>query len=109
VSKASPALCWDCHDDFLKDAPYKHAPAESGECAACHKAHASNFKGLMPKADPQVCFECHEEADVAKVAGHKNKPMTTCLNCHNPHAAKDKRLLRAEIEKALGAPAPAPK
>ena len=39
VKKTAPALCWDCHDNFLEKAKFQHDVVE--DCTGCHKPHQS--------------------------------------------------------------------
>ena len=106
MKKTGAGACWECHDDFLKEAKFKHQPVEDGDCGACHNPHASAVKGLLSKPDPQICAECHEEKDMAKVKAHQGMGTSACSKCHNPHAGADKYFLTPD---GLKAAAPATK
>jgi predicted CXXCH cytochrome family protein len=45
VRRASPGLCFDCHEDFR--APVKGHPAASETCTACHSPHNSRKRKLL--------------------------------------------------------------
>src|SRR5262249_11061196 len=101
VVKSTPALCWDCHDNFLEHAPFKHDVAE--DCTACHNPHQSGESKLLVKNRAALCFECHEESDVKAVKGHADNGNKSCVDCHDPHAGSNRNLL-----KAAGQAGPAP-
>ncbi len=93
-------ICFACHDDFLKEAKVRHAPAESGECMACHDPHQSTNQFLLGRAGPALCFERHEEKDVSKVEAHAKAGTNTCATCHAPHTADLRFLLRGPAANA---------
>ena len=48
-------VCFECHDDFLSDAKYKHAPAEEGECLALGELEdiLAVFPGFLPPPESE--------------------------------------------------------
>ncbi|HXY04643.1 MAG TPA: cytochrome c3 family protein [Terriglobales bacterium] len=95
LTKASPALCLDCHD--VKDAALKQAhqnqPFEKADCLTCHDPHQSNGPKLMAKvlhppfADKQ-CEVCHAPAKDGKVVLTQASPKELCVTCHAEQVQK---------------------
>ncbi len=87
-------VCFGCHDDFLAQAKIRHAPAESGDCLACHHPHESTNQFLLVLAGKALCFDCHD--DFLQQAKVKHKPVESgqCLECHDPHQSATKGLLK---------------
>ena len=89
LTKASPALCVDCHD--VKDAALQKAhqnqPFEKADCLTCHDPHQSAAPKLMAKfmhppfADKQ-CDVCHAPAKNGKVVLTQPDAKTLCVTCH---------------------------
>ncbi|HLP77114.1 MAG TPA: cytochrome c3 family protein, partial [Candidatus Paceibacterota bacterium] len=90
-------LCSQCHKDFLAGAKFKHAPAESGDCWACHAAHSSTERFLLAKTGQPLCLECHERIDIAKAPGHRQMGDQSCTTCHDPHRGETRFLLKAGV------------
>jgi predicted CXXCH cytochrome family protein len=99
-------MCFECHDDFLEKAAYKHTAVD--DCSSCHKAHQADEKFLLIKNSQQLCFECHETKDLAQVKAHDKAALENCLKCHDPHAGKDKFLLKNGAIKTAKAEPPDP-
>jgi len=96
VKKSAPALCWDCHDNFLEQAKFKHDVVE--DCAGCHKPHQSSEPALLVKNLLKLCGDCHDEKDLKAVKGHAEAAGKSCTACHDPHVGRDKFLLKAVRE-----------
>ena len=90
--KTGKTLCFDCHEDFLAKAKFKHSAVD--QCADCHKPHGTEEKGLLAKPLAKLCLDCHEQKDLDAVKGHKKMGTTPCLKCHDPHVGGDKYLLK---------------
>ena len=92
MKKKPKELCFSCHDNFLATAKVKHAPAEGGECLACHNPHQSEQKHLLLRKGKALCGECHDDVAKGKVK-HAPAEAGECLACHGPHASEQKFLL----------------
>ena len=97
LKKSAPALCWDCHDNFLEKAKFTHDVVE--DCTGCHNPHSTGEQSLMKKNIPALCFDCHDQKDIAAVKGHAGAEGKSCLACHDPHTGTDKFLLRGSGKK----------
>src|SRR4030065_120574 len=60
--KATPDVCFMCHDgsDFKKE--YSHSPVAAGMCMSCHEPHQGDVKKLLLDKSPELCFMCHDRA-----------------------------------------------
>ena len=94
VKKTGAALCYECHDDEVKDAKVKHSPAEEGECLECHDPHKSESAGLLKKPGRALCLECHDADDLGDVKAHEGQQQKSCIECHDPHKSDRKSLLK---------------
>ena len=92
MKKSAPALCWDCHDNFLEKAKFKHDVVE--DCLGCHKPHQSAENGLLAKNVVKLCGDCHDDKDLKTVKGHAEAAGKSCTACHDPHVGGDKFLLK---------------
>lgn len=98
MKKKSPALCFDCHKDFLATAKVKHQPVESGDCKSCHDPHQSDKnKMLLLKTGKALCFDCHD--NFLEKAKFKHDVADDCATCHNPHQSGESKLLLKNISK----------
>ncbi len=102
--KRFPRLCFDCHDNFLKDAKFKHDPAANGDCLSCHDPHVSETDALLIKPGAQLCFQCHDPGDMKNVKTHQKFPKRDCISCHDPHAGSDEHFLKSGIAKLVSGP-----
>jgi predicted CXXCH cytochrome family protein len=90
LTKATPALCLDCHD--AKDAQLQKAhnnqPFAASNCLECHDAHQSASPKLMvkfmhsPFAD-KSCELCHAPAKDGKVVLTQADAKSLCVTCHD--------------------------
>jgi predicted CXXCH cytochrome family protein len=87
-------ICLLCHKTLFGQAPFRHAPAESGFCLGCHNPHESPEKFLLLSAGQGLCRDCHEAKDVDRVAAHARMGQSACQTCHAPHAATNRFLLK---------------
>jgi predicted CXXCH cytochrome family protein len=99
--KTGKTLCWDCHDDFLTGAKFKHSSVDT--CADCHTGHVSEQAGLLKKPPGPLCLDCHEQKDLDAVKGHQGMGSTPCLKCHDAHIGQEKYLLKGEALNAAKA------
>jgi predicted CXXCH cytochrome family protein len=125
-------LCLGCHDKpirsddgrtlvslsaVLAENPRRHGPVRDGECAPCHRPHASEHARLLTEEYPatfyapfeferyELCFGCHDEDLVMEESGtgvtgfrdgdrnlhwlHVNRDKgRTCRACHEVHASR---------------------
>src|SRR5512143_224504 len=98
LTKADPALCFDCHEDRKADLrkPVVHE-AFKGTCVSCHTPHASDQKGLLASSERDLCGACHDlSKELAGKSVHKPAAEGKCSSCHAPHAGATKKLLKAE-------------
>jgi predicted CXXCH cytochrome family protein len=98
LTKADPALCFDCHEDRKADLkkPVVHE-AFKGTCVTCHTPHASAQKALLSSPEKELCGSCHDLGkELAGKSVHKPAAEGKCSACHAPHAGAVKKLLKAE-------------
>jgi predicted CXXCH cytochrome family protein len=95
LTKATPALCVDCHDP--KDASLQKAhqdqPFGAANCIQCHNPHESTRpKLLQPYAHPpfadKTCEVCHASAKDNKVVLTQADAKSLCVTCHDEQAKK---------------------
>lgn len=99
VIKPRPALCLECHEEFVgvMKREHTHAPARA-DCTNCHNPHNAKFRKLMLNETRVQCTTCHD--GIKKIMDKATVPhnaLTTgaqCTNCHNPHASSVAKLLR---------------
>ena len=84
-------LCEKCHAD-ISNLPadgegFVHDPLTTGNCSACHNAHASSHGQLLVGGSDKMCLPCHMEfrdlGDDAFV--HTAVRDGQCVECHEPH------------------------
>jgi predicted CXXCH cytochrome family protein len=93
-ARAEEPVCFECHDDFMKELAFKHDPAASGDCTACHLDHKDEEKLMLVKEGAALCAECHD--DVAQgTSVHAPVKDGKCTGCHNPHGSANKKFLVA--------------
>ena len=93
LTKATPALCLDCHDVKSADLQKAHRnqPFEKADCLTCHDPHQSDAPKLMAKfthppfADKQ-CDVCHAPAKDGKVVLTQADAKSLCVTCHEDKA-----------------------
>jgi predicted CXXCH cytochrome family protein len=105
VTKTAPGLCWDCHDNFLEKAKFKHDVVE--DCTGCHNPHQSNEAKLLAKSLPALCLDCHDAKDLKADQGHAGAENRSCLECHDPHAGNNSNLLKPAAAGNIPATPPA--
>jgi predicted CXXCH cytochrome family protein len=101
LTKATPALCLDCHDakDATLVAAHKNQPFDKADCVTCHNPHESAQPKLlqtfvhMPFAAGQ-CDTCHQPAKDGKVVLTAATSRELCLTCH---ADKGKQIENAKV------------
>ncbi len=93
LTKASPALCLDCHD--AKDADLQKAhqnqPFATANCLQCHDPHQSTAPKLMAKFqhapfEAKSCDTCHAPAKDGKVVLTQPDAKSLCVTCHEDKA-----------------------
>jgi len=88
-------LCKSCHGDYFETAKtdWVHGPAALGQCAMCHEAHKSEYKGLLTEAQPDICLTCHDDSRLLNEPYHETASGRVCSTCHDPHMAGNRLLL----------------
>ena len=102
LTKATPALCIDCHDPKDADLQKAHQnqPFGTADCAECHDPHQSDGPKLMAKfmhppfADKQ-CETCHAPAREGKVVLTQADVKSLCVLCHDEKA---KQIQSAKVQ-----------
>src|SRR5579862_2773922 len=93
LTKATPALCIDCHD--VKDAALQKAhqnqPFGTANCVTCHDPHQSAAPKLMAKFThlpfaEKSCDTCHAPAKDGKVVLMQASAKALCVTCHSDKA-----------------------
>jgi len=92
LTKATPALCLDCHDAKTADLQKAHQnqPFDKADCLTCHDPHQSDVPKLMAKfmhppfADKR-CEVCHAPAKDGKVVTQADAK-SLCVTCHSDKA-----------------------
>lgn len=87
-------LCGICHTSDMFDGAFRHGPAASSQCYACHDPHESDFPHLLFDLGSAVCDKCHTEETFQGMDLHRSEQGEECLNCHRPHVADKPYLLR---------------
>jgi predicted CXXCH cytochrome family protein len=95
LTKATPALCLDCHDATSADLVKAHQgqPFGKANCVQCHDPHQSRSPKLMqaqthpPFAGGQ-CDTCHKPAKDGKVVLTETDIKVVCVGCHSEQAEK---------------------
>ena len=93
LTKATPALCIDCHDpkDANLQKVHQNQPFGTADCLQCHDPHQSKAPKLMAKflhppfADKQ-CELCHAPAKDGKVVLTQADAKSICVTCHDEKA-----------------------
>ena len=95
LTKASPALCTECHDP--KDAQllkaHQNQPIEKSDCLSCHDPHQSAAPKLMREFmhspfESKSCDTCHQPAKDGKVVLTAASVKELCVTCHDDVAKK---------------------
>jgi DmsE family decaheme c-type cytochrome len=133
LSTAGPSseVCQNCHsaqaesyrDSIHGKKGHSKAPANAGECAACHgdgTAHVKagggrgvggivnpgpGNKSMSAEQKSNICLSCHDTTRRLAFwqAGQHKKNDVTCSNCHNPHTDSkldNDKLLRVDTPAA---------
>jgi predicted CXXCH cytochrome family protein len=104
LTKATPALCIDCHD--VKDATLQKAhqnqPFGTANCVTCHDPHESAAPKLMakfthPPFAEKSCETCHAAAKDGKVVLTAASPKQLCVTCHSD---KGEQIEKAKVQHA---------
>jgi predicted CXXCH cytochrome family protein len=97
-SAAIEAGCRTCHPttaDAVAHSPHSQSKVE-GSCLACHRAHASDGKGLLKNEPRTLCISCHEKVgeSVAGVVTHDAVlGGQQCITCHAAHESPNASML----------------
>jgi predicted CXXCH cytochrome family protein len=93
LTKATPALCLDCHDakDETLVKAHQGQPFGNANCVQCHDPHQSDSAKLMQKFTHQPfadksCDTCHAAAKDGKVVLTADDAKTLCVTCHGDKA-----------------------
>jgi len=93
LTKATPALCVDCHD--VKDAAlikaHQGQPFATANCVQCHDPHQSRSPKLIqafahPPFAMGSCDTCHQPAKDGKVVLTQADSKALCVTCHSDKA-----------------------
>jgi predicted CXXCH cytochrome family protein len=95
LTKATPALCLDCHDvkDAVLQKAHQDQPLAGANCLQCHDPHQSDKPKLLqrfthpPFAD-KTCEVCHAPAKDGKVVLTQADVKSLCVTCHDEQAKK---------------------
>jgi predicted CXXCH cytochrome family protein len=95
LTKATPALCLDCHDASSADLIKAHQgqPFATANCVQCHNPHQSTQAKLMQKFthvpfQSGSCDTCHAQAKDGKVVLTQADSKAICVTCHEEQAKK---------------------
>jgi len=102
LTKATPALCLDCHDakDETLIKAHQGQPFATADCVTCHDPHESASPKLMQKflhppfAD-KSCDTCHQAAKDGKVVLTQADAKSLCVTCHDD---KGKQIETAKVQ-----------
>jgi len=95
LTKATPALCLDCHDatsaDLIK--AHQRQPFATANCVGCHDPHQSRSPKLMqaythPPFAEGTCTTCHSPPKDGKVVLNEKEVRAVCVTCHSDQAEK---------------------
>ena len=93
LTKASPALCLDCHDAKDENLIKAHQgqPFGTANCVQCHNPHQSRQLHLMqafthPPFEMGACDTCHQPAKDGKVVLTQADSKALCVSCHSDKA-----------------------
>jgi predicted CXXCH cytochrome family protein len=104
LTKATPALCIDCHDpkDAALQKAHQNQPFGGANCIQCHDPHQSAAPKLMAKfthppfAD-KSCEMCHAPAKDGKVVLTQANVKDLCVTCHSDKA---EQIEKAKVQHA---------
>jgi len=95
LTKASPALCLDCHDATSADLIKAHQgqPFGTANCVQCHNPHQSAQPKLMQTFthapfEARSCDTCHAAPKDGKVVLTQTDVKAVCVTCHSEQAEK---------------------
>ena len=95
LTKATPALCLDCHDATSADLVKAHQgqPFATANCVQCHNPHQSQQAKLMQTFthspfEAKSCDTCHAPAKDGKVVLTQADSKSLCVTCHSEQAEK---------------------
>ena len=95
LTKATPALCMDCHDpkDEALVKAHQGQPFQSANCIECHDPHQSDSPKLLQKFTHQPfadksCDTCHAAPKDGKVVLTQADSKALCVMCHSDQAEK---------------------
>ena len=95
LTKATPALCLDCHDPTSADLQKAHhdQPFATANCVQCHNPHQSQQAHLMQTFthapfEAGACDTCHQPAKDGKVVLTQTEAKAICVTCHSEQAEK---------------------
>jgi predicted CXXCH cytochrome family protein len=94
LTKATPQLCFDCHDVSSADLQKAHnnQPFDKADCLTCHNPHESKGPKLQnkfvhaPFSDKDSCSSCHKPAENGKIVLTEKDAKSLCVTCHDEQA-----------------------
>ena len=83
-------MCGQCHPMRDLAMPVTHQPAANWLCRSCHKAHGSNYPGMLFDTQRVVCFSCHPSVAQDSLMRVLHQPFIgdECTGCHEPHGPR---------------------
>jgi len=115
---AANSLCGSCHFNSEPSTTPNAAPSLSKaywtrsthgrkelSCLSCHSGHPNANEKALVKPAKDLCLSCHAsvmEDSPGKPAAYTHSPVAQgqCMLCHDPHGAADRRMVKADVNKA---------
>jgi predicted CXXCH cytochrome family protein len=91
--------CYSCHAGTAAGAEWRHAPASTLQCQACHMTAGEGKRPVLPTGKMEgLCFECHVTKKQWLAKKHIHGPVGTgdCTICHDPHGSSHEFQLWAD-------------
>lgn len=90
-----------CHQQLTRT-KWVHAPAATGDCAACHEETGKLDEHVFEPVvlDDSSCKLCHS-FDESPESIHEPFELGTCYDCHDPHGGDRKSFIVAQTTEAL--------
>ncbi len=87
-------ICGTCHTTDMFEGAFRHGPAASSQCYACHDPHESGYPNLLFTSGSAICAKCHNPETFVEIDRHRSEQGEECLSCHMPHVADKPYLLK---------------
>jgi len=94
-----PDLCFQCHDESMRNQVHMHPPVAGGDCSGCHDNHQSDYSARLVQEGNALCFMCHpdKEEGIKKRRSVHFPVQASCVQCHNPHGSGSPAMLSAPV------------